>query len=630
MAFPRVRFWDSRCLRTLRGSLIWMVVGCVLPAWIGIAGLIYSMYASEHERAAQNEVMTARALVLALDRYLATAQTAMEVLAKSPELETDDFAAFHRRASELIRQLPGNNIVLRDQSGQQLVNTLKPFGQELPLDPNSGVLAQVFSTGKSAISNLFFGPVAKKHLIAIEVPVFRDGKVKYCLAIAVFAERIGDLLSDQKLPPGWLATIFDTSGTIVARTQNQDRFVGQLGSLDLREMITRQPSGFLYSISREGIPLYSGFSRSAVSNWAVAVGVPVAVMDHELYAFLGLSGAGALVILGFGIGLTGVKSRQIASEVKALIAPAMAFGRGEAPIIRRLRIREINDVASQLEKAFGLLQLRTLERDQAENERMAAKRTAELKDEFIATVSHELRTPLTSIAVSLELLADQEDADRSKPTSELLAIARTNSERLGRLVNDILDIEKLEAGKVPFDMQRVDVGTLLQQVLDANRPLVESFGVTLRFENTSRNDVYADPDRLIQVATNLLSNACKFSPAGAEVVVRAEDRGDKIRISVRDHGPGIPEGFRHRVFEKFAQADNSDARQNPGTGLGLSIVKQIVQRLAGEIAFTDAPGGGTIFFFDLPAIEGAGDNDALSAILRNRVSASRLCESEAA
>ena len=275
---------------------------------------------------------------------------------------------------------------------------------------------------------------------------------------------------------------------------------------------------------------------------------------------------------------------------------------------------------------FGavLLMMSRMERNRA------AARSARLKDEFIATVSHELRTPLTSIAVSLELLADQEDANRSAPANELLAIARTNSERLARLVNDILDIEKLEAGKVSFDMQRVNIVSFVQRALDINLPMAASCGVTLRFENASRNDVYADPDRLMQVATNLLSNACKFSPAGAEVVVKAEDRGDKIRISVRDHGSGIPGRFRHRIFEKFAQADNSDKRQKVGTGLGLSIVKEIVERLGGEVSFTDAPGGGTIFFFDLPALGRASDNDALSTISQSYGSISRPRESEAA
>src|SRR5262249_19821825 len=155
-----------------------------------------------------------------------------------------------------------------------------------------------------------------------------------------------------------------------------------------------------------------------------------------------------------------------------------------------------------------------------------AEKAAELKDDFIATVSHELRTPLTSIAASLELLADMDDAKRSEATSELIAIAKTNAERLVRLVNDILDVEKLEGGKVTFDMQRIDLTELLERAIEIHRPLAESCEVTLRLENPSRYVVLADPDRLTQVITNLLSNALKFSPPATDVTVGTEHCGD--------------------------------------------------------------------------------------------------------
>jgi PAS domain S-box-containing protein len=243
----------------------------------------------------------------------------------------------------------------------------------------------------------------------------------------------------------------------------------------------------------------------------------------------------------------------------------------------------------------------------------ARKRIERLKDEFVATVSHELRTPLTSIAAALDLLSEIADADRSDAAKELIAIAQTNSQRLVRLVNDILDIEKLEGGKVVFDMQHVDIGSLLERAVEANRPMAERCGVRLRLEGPSVHDVHADPDRLMQVASNLLSNAVKFSPSGTEVVVATEERWDKVRIAVRDHGHGIPEEFRDRIFGRFAQADNSDTRQKAGTGLGLSIVKQIVQRLGGEVGFADAPGGGTVFFVDLPRLQEVGAGEAKDA-----------------
>ena len=229
------------------------------------------------------------------------------------------------------------------------------------------------------------------------------------------------------------------------------------------------------------------------------------------------------------------------------------------------------------------------------------KRVERLKAEFVATVSHELRTPLTSIAGALGLLAGNAAEKLPASAKRLLTIAYTNSQRLVRLLNDILDIEKMDSGKAFFDFKRVEVRSLVEQAIEVNRAFAEGFDVRIRLDPASvAIDVRADPDRVVQAITNLLSNAVKFSPPGEEVVVAVEARNETARITVRDHGHGVPDEFKSHIFEKFAQADTTDARQKGGTGLGLSIVKQIVDRLDGEVGFHDAPGGGSLFYVDLP------------------------------
>ena len=229
------------------------------------------------------------------------------------------------------------------------------------------------------------------------------------------------------------------------------------------------------------------------------------------------------------------------------------------------------------------------------------KRLDRLKDEFVSTVSHELRTPLTSIFASLGLLIGQAGGNLPDPMGRLLAIAHKNSERLVRTINDILDIEKMQSGRAVFNFGRVDVRSLVEQAIEGNRALAEGYGVRIRLEGAQAvSDVRADPDRLTQVVTNLLSNALKFSSVQDEVVVSIEQAVNAVRISVRDHGVGISVDFKPHIFERFAQADATNTRQKGGTGLGLSIVKQIVDRLGGETGFTDAPGGGTVFHVELP------------------------------
>jgi PAS domain S-box-containing protein len=229
------------------------------------------------------------------------------------------------------------------------------------------------------------------------------------------------------------------------------------------------------------------------------------------------------------------------------------------------------------------------------------KRNERLKDEFVATVSHELRTPLTSIAGSLGLLVASAAGKLPDNVARLLMIAHKNSQRLVRLINDILDIEKIESGKVVFDLRPVGIRALVEQAIEANRGFAEAYGVRLRLDpDAATGEVRVDADRLLQVITNLLSNAIKFSPADEDVMVRIDNRESVVRVSVRDRGRGISDEFKPRIFEKFAQADASDARQKGGTGLGLSIVKQIVTRLGGEVGFADAYGGGTVFYVEFP------------------------------
>jgi|GEM_PF-2815673 PAS domain S-box-containing protein len=232
------------------------------------------------------------------------------------------------------------------------------------------------------------------------------------------------------------------------------------------------------------------------------------------------------------------------------------------------------------------------------------KKVDRMKSEFISTVSHELRTPLTSIRGSLGLIAGGLAGAMPPQAKPLVEIAMNNCERLVRLINDILDIEKIESGKMEFRNRPFALVPLLEQALLANEAYGRQFGVRFRLEFDGGDArVNADPDHLTQVVTNLLSNAAKFSPHGSEVLVSAKRVGGKIRVSVRDQGPGISDTFKSRIFQKFAQADASDSRQKGGTGLGLYICKTIIEKLHGVIGFENALGKGTVFFFELPEHE---------------------------
>ena len=229
------------------------------------------------------------------------------------------------------------------------------------------------------------------------------------------------------------------------------------------------------------------------------------------------------------------------------------------------------------------------------------KRIDRMKSEFVSTVSHELRTPLTSIRGSLGLVWGGVTGELPEKAKALVGIAKNNCERLIRLINDILDSEKIESGKMRFEMQPVELEPLMEQVLAANEGFAAQHQVKLVLR-AGRHPVRVnvDSDRLTQVVTNLLSNAIKFSPAQGTVQVLLRSGAGRVRVEISDEGAGIPEEFREHIFQKFSQADASDTRQRGGTGLGLSISKAMLERMDGSIGFMTEQNVGTTFFFELP------------------------------
>ncbi|MCW8915698.1 MAG: CHASE domain-containing protein [Magnetovibrio sp.] len=233
------------------------------------------------------------------------------------------------------------------------------------------------------------------------------------------------------------------------------------------------------------------------------------------------------------------------------------------------------------------------------------KENDRIKREFISTVSHELRTPLTSIKGALGLLMAGVSGDLPKRMQEMLNIAHNNCDRLVRLINDILDIEKIAAGKMEFRMETLDLVEVLRQALDANKAYGENLNISMKLDSCPDEAlILGDHDRLQQVMANLLSNAAKFSPSGGEVLIRCIRTGgganSGYRVEVIDHGSGIPDEFRDQLFKRFAQVDTSDIRQKGGTGLGLSICRAIIDYHKGEIDFISKAGEGSTFFFEVP------------------------------
>lgn len=230
-----------------------------------------------------------------------------------------------------------------------------------------------------------------------------------------------------------------------------------------------------------------------------------------------------------------------------------------------------------------------------------AESLSQLKSGFVSSVSHELRTPLTSIMGALGLLKSGVEDPNSNHFKTMLDIAYNNADRLLLLINDILDIEKIESGKMDFKFIEIDINELIELCIIQNNGLADKYDVHFNFiKAPSIPKVIADKDRIIQVLNNIMSNAAKFEPNGGTIEIKASLEKNKVRITVTDHGIGIPDKFKDKIFQAFTQADVSNTKNVAGTGLGLAISKTIVEHHFGELSFNSEINKGSSFYFTLP------------------------------
>ncbi|OFA03694.1 response regulator [Duganella sp. HH101] len=379
-----------RPLPSIRAHIYTLVWACALPAIVGFALLANNFYERERDQIQLESLITARALIQAVDRDLNTGITMALALANSPSLDNNDLAAFHALASKALRpEFPGFNFVLSDRDSVQLLNTVRPFGAPMP-DPGSlERIRKVFDTGRAVISDVFIGGALKRPLVAVHVPVLRNGKVIYCLSVGFVPERLGMVLREQRLPTDRVAGIFDSQGVIVARTREPEKYVGKRGSPSLLARMGSSGEAAIETDTLEGTAVYSMYSHSRISGWAVVIGVPRSTVLAEMVAsirWITLIVAGLLV---FGVASAWYFARRMGHSVQALSYAASALGKDTDLRLDRVRpvFREADDAIHTLQAVESELQ-----RYRHRLESAIEERTLQLQSAQREASDRELRT----------------------------------------------------------------------------------------------------------------------------------------------------------------------------------------------------------------------------------------------
>jgi PAS domain S-box-containing protein len=350
---------------SLRTQLVLLVLAVVLPL-LALAAVMF-LRDVQFQRAAVERGMkdTARALSLALDREVGKLHAVLETLAASPSLDSRDFKSFNELALRATEQRKDSRIVLFDRSGQQIINTLRPFGASLPNilqearkspEATEGSLPlgspptvkSVLETGEPTISDLFIGIVSKEPSLATTVPVIRDGNVAYGLSIVTLPENFTTLLREQGLPNDWNAVIVDRNGTIISRNPDAENFVGRPVSPTLRGLLSQSDHGWSTSQTSAGVQLYSAFARSKLTEWAVAIEAPQAVIDAAVNRSMRILGGAAAVLLFVALGTALLLGRRISGPISMLARSAEAIQRGERVEIKTSGVKEISELHSAL------------------------------------------------------------------------------------------------------------------------------------------------------------------------------------------------------------------------------------------------------------------------------------------
>ena len=600
---------------SIHTRLMMLTLATVLPL-VAVGGVaIIRMVDDQNIKVEQGVGRTVDGLLGDVDRQIIAIEAELQVLAVSPSLQEEDLYPFYQQMNAAL-SLQGTSIALLDIKGQQLLNTNRPFGAPLPRSFNTEMSEHIVATGKPQVSDLIMGAVLHRPIVAVGVPVFRDGRVAFILAMGLGSEILSKLLHQPDLLPDWVVAIFDRKGIIVARNRELDRFLGKPAAPIIREAIKRPVESWIPNVTSEGIRVYSTFRRSAVTGWTAAIGVPREFVDIPRRRAQFLAFGGGVSVLAVSLFLAWWMARAIRRAVEALTAATKAVASG-APIgDLNSGVRELNQVSGALrataaalarhrEQLEGTVALRTEElraeieaRRQAEATLLQSQKM-EAIGQLTGGVAHDFNNLLTIASGSLEMLEARTSDERSL---HLLRNAQSAISRGATLTTSLLAFAR---------KQRLEpmLANLNSVILDMEDMLRRSIGPSVEIRHALASELWPVEIDLGQIETALLNiaiNARDAMPEGGILLFETANVSDPppeevagrdcVLVSVHDTGIGMSPDVVERAFEPFF----TTKEVGRGTGLGLSMVFGVVHQSGGAVRLRSEPGRGTTVLIYLP------------------------------
>ncbi|HZO28461.1 MAG TPA: sensor histidine kinase [Chloroflexota bacterium] len=605
---------------SLRGRLLLLVL---LPA-IPLLGLALYGYVEERERAsgeAQAETLRlARIAAADQERVIDEARLLLYVVAALPEVRSGDTDACNATMLRLRDELGSfQSMGLIDTQGT-IVCAALPQARGLIVADRTYFL-RALATRQFAVGDYQISRSVGTANINFAYPVVGDGdEIVAVVYVALNLDWLNQYAADAQLPPDSTLTVLDSSGSILARYPDPERWSGQSvrDSRLITDLLSRSDEGTAEGTDVDGVARIFAFvpltDPAVQARASLIVGVPAAPAyasaNREFTRNVVVLIAVWLVTLGV---CWFVAERRIFQPVAAIVRATRRLSAGALDARTGLRPApgEIGHLVGTFDEMAQALQDAAAHRDleerlrrenfELEQKNLAIQEANRLKSEFVSMVSHEMRTPLTSIQGYVYLLLEGTSGDLLEEQRRFLTIVNENSERLLVLITDLLDLSRMEAGRLSLNLVAVDPGEVIRDVADALRPLIDSKSQSLELDlPDDLPAVWADPDRATQIVTNLVSNAHKYTPDGGHIWITARAADEAVEIAVRDDGLGLSQAEQTQLFSRFFRAQSAIVQRSTGTGLGLAITQQLVSLHGGQIRVESVPGQGSTFSVTLP------------------------------